>query len=80
MFSQVVHAVRQGVPGVQLLSDRHSENRYYIAKVDGKTIGYITGQNKVRVQARDISRSVLIVNPAQVPVAVEFLRQEAAAT
>lgn len=78
MFSRVIATIRSEMPEVELLSDRHSATRYYIAKLNGKTIGYITGQGKVRVQAAEISRSVLIVNPAQLPVAVEFLRQEAA--
>lgn len=80
MFSQVVQAVRDELPEVELLSDRHSAKRYYIAKVNGKTIGYIQGQNSVRVEAREIRRRVIICHPAQIPVAVDFLRQEVAAT
>lgn len=77
MFGQVTNAIEAAFPGVRLIADNHSASRYYIVKVGDKTVAYVVGRNKVRVQAgSDISRSVLITNPVQIPYAIEFINEE----
>jgi len=80
MFGRVSTAIRDVWPDVVLKTDKHSEQRYYIVKLNGRTAAYVHGPDRVRIDSgRDLSRNVLIVHPAQVEVAIEFIQEEVAA-
>jgi hypothetical protein len=74
----VMQAIREEIPHVNFQADKLKEargNQYFILKVKDHTIGYVNGKEKIRIDSPRLDRRVLICNPAQVPVAVEFVKQ-----
>ena len=83
LYADLNDAIRSEIPDVTLTVDRSKSGSYCIVKHRGKTIGYINGKGKFRIDSPKLDRKILIVNPAQIPVAIEFLQSylpEGAAT
>jgi hypothetical protein len=82
IYSELIEAIREEIPEATVLVDNSKSGHYVIVKHSGKTIGYVNGKSKFRIDSPRLDRKVLITNPMQIPVAIEFLRsyirQEAA--
>ena len=74
LWDKMINAVREEIPEAETFVDKSQSGRYVIVKVNGKTVGYVNGKRKLRVDSPRLDRKVLIVNPVQIPVAIEFLR------
>jgi hypothetical protein len=70
---ELITAIKDQIPDLTLTVDRSKSGRYVILKRRGKTIGYINGKLKYRIDSPRLDRKILITNPAQIPVAIEFL-------
>ena len=76
LYDQLIWAVRDAFPGIETLVDRKqpgSSGRNIILKYNGKTIAYLNGKRKFRIDSPRLDRKVLITHPAQIVVAVEFV-------
>ena len=76
----VIQAIREAIPNVNVSLDRLKEargNQYFIVKLNGRTIGYVNGKNKIRIDSPRLDRRIVICNPAQVKYGVEFVQQYA---
>jgi hypothetical protein len=91
LYDQLMDAIEQSFPDVTSSMDRHTQGgRYAILKINGKTIAYVNNKSSSRSLRVDGAKkvngsfpNVLIANPVQIPVAIEFIEQyakEAAAT
>lgn len=83
LYGELIEAIRIAVPDATIHMDKStSGGTWSIVKLNGKTLGYVNGKVKLRIDSPKIDRKVLIVHPAQIPVGVEFIQsyipQEAA--
>jgi len=70
---QLMDALREEFPGIEARVDRSRSGRYLILRYEGKTVGYVNGRGKLRVQSPNADRDVLIVHPLQIGVGVDFV-------
>jgi len=80
MFGRVCSAIREVWPDAIFKVDKHTDQNYAIVKLNGRTAAYVHGPTSVRIDSpRNLTHNVLIVHPAQVEVAIEFIQEEVAA-
>ena len=82
LYNELIEAIKEEIPEATMNVDKSVSGTSIIVKQDGKTLGYVNGKGKFRIDSPKLDRKVLITHPAQIPVAIEFLRshirQEAA--
>lgn len=76
MHGKVLETLRHAIPKLELHADKSNGQSYWIGKVNGKTVCYITGKEKVRIQSPNpkADPGVLICHPLQLEVAVQFVK------